>query len=123
MDRCPYYMDSARCSDTPAIPRCECFGDLTECERDEKIIYPLTPEVIFKNALRVALKDRVKDFVRIFLIDDYIRIDFYHCGDYSYCHIIHNIMDKLDDGLDADQEAAVIAECYKGVILNRYFKK
>lgn len=123
MDRCPFYMDSARCSGISTIPRCECFGDITECEKDEKFVYPLTPELVFKNALRVALKEYVKDYIRVFLIDDYIRIDFYHCGDYSYCHVIHNLADKLDHGLDPDKEAINISESYKGVVLNRYFKR
>ena len=123
MDRCPFYADGAHCTGQKTCPRCQCFGDITECEKEDKVACPLTPELMFKNSLRIALKECVKDFVKIYLIDDYVRIDLYHCGDYSYCHIIHNISDKLAEGLDPVVAAGIIAECYKGVILNRYFKK
>ena len=122
MDRCPYYTEGSRCTGQKCCPRCECFGDITECELNEKPACALTPAILFKTSLRIALKEYIKDYIRIFLIDDYIRIDFYHLGDYSHCHIIHNIESKIN-GMTVDECAAEIAEVYKGVILNRYFKK
>lgn len=111
MDKCPYYTEGSRCTGQKCCPRCECFGDITECELDEKPACALTPAILFKTSLRVALKEYIKDYIRIFLIDDY-----------SHCHIIHNIESKIND-MTVDECAAEIAEVYKGVILNRYFKK
>lgn len=122
MELCKYYKINNTCSSRKYAPKCECYGDPTECELPEPVGYEITPACHFKKALLISLKELIKDFVRVILIDDYIRIEIYYNGEYNYCYVVRNIDTAIENGEITPEELAHrIRDTYKTVIISRHF--
>lgn len=98
-----------------------CHGDETECETLDNIFFPETPVSIFKHNLRTELKNYVKDFTRIYIVDDVLLIEFYHLGTLSITYVETSITRKMNEGVNSKELAEKVYKWYKSIILSRYF--
>lgn len=83
--------------------------------------YDRTPEATFRYNLRIELKKHIKDFIKIYYVDDILLVEFYHTGQLSTVYIEANISDKMRKGIDSSELGYKIYKWYKGVITSRYF--
>jgi len=120
MNRCKYYKNEC-CTAQKGAPYVYCHGDETECETLDNIFFPETPASIFKHNLRTELKNYVKDFTRIYIVDDVLLIEFYHLGTLSITYVETSITRKMNEGVTSKELAEKIYKWYRSVILSRYF--
>jgi hypothetical protein len=120
MEDCKFY-DWCRmvCHAQKNEPRTRCHGDMTECECDDKCGESLYS--VFKNHLRIHLRYYTKDYVRLYIADDKLIIEFYHLGKPVFTDIEMNINEKLVTGISTEELALKIIKRYKAVILNQHF--
>lgn len=123
MKRCKYFNDDFRCYAEKDAPLTLCEGDPTECSALIKAQYDHNDKMVqYKKELYVALRDRFRGYVEIYLLDDDIRVDFYYGGDINYSHIERGITVKADI-MDPEALADKVIYTYKKVLMSRYFKK
>ena len=96
--------------------------EYSEHDREALIeAYDRTPEATFRYNLRIELKKRIKDFIKIYYVDDTLLVEFYHTGQLSTVYIESNISEKMRKGIDSSELGYKIYKWYKGVITSRYF--
>ena len=76
---------------------------------------------LFKKRLRIELKKRIKDYAKIYFIDNVLLIEFYHIGALSITYIETNITEKIESGISTTALADKIEKWYTSIILSRYF--
>lgn len=82
---------------------------------------PYTPMQTYKHNLQLNLKEYVKDFTRIYVVDDVLLIEFYHLGQLSITYVETNITSKISSGTTSKDLAEKVYKWYQNIILSRYF--
>lgn len=80
-----------------------------------------TPIQTYKHNLQLNLKEYIKDFTRIYVVDDVLLIEFYHLGNLSITYVETNITSKISSGLTSKDLADKVYKWYRSIILSRYF--
>lgn len=120
MEKCKYYKQGL-CYGQKGAPCVTCYGDYLECNLKNGYEFQSSPEYIFKKRLRIELKKRIKDYAKIYYIDNVLLIEFYHIGALSITYIETNITDKIESGISTTDLADKIEKWYTSIILSRYF--
>lgn len=118
--KCKYYKQGL-CYGQKGAPAVDCYGDKFECNVDDSWELQNSPLYLFKKKLRIELKKRIKDYAKIYYIDNVLLIEFYHVGALSITYIETNITDKIESGLSTTALAEKIEKWYTSIILSRYF--
>lgn len=122
MEKCKYYKHG-ECFAQKLAPQVECLGDYTECEKNPPEVYQETMETIFKKNLIIRLKEYTYDYVKVYIANDNLVVEFYYKHELSYHHIEYNIEYKIISGLTTEQLAQKIIRGYAKVLHFRHFKQ
>lgn len=80
-------------------------------------------EMIFRNALKKQLAQRIRGEICVHIIDDTLIVDINPLGYIPWHYTIKNIAVQLSTGLSSKIVADVIFKQYKKYILLYYFKR
>ena len=78
-------------------------------------------EIIFTNALKKQLKQRIKGDLSVHIVDDTLIVDIQSVGCWSWHYTINNLAVQISTGLSSRIVADVIVKQYKKYILSKYF--
>lgn len=120
MEKCKYYKQGL-CYGQKGAPAVTCYGDRFECNIEDSYELQNSPLYLFKKRLRIELKKRIKDYAKIYFIDNVLLIEFYHVGALSITYIETNITEKIESGINTTALADKIEKWYTSIILSRYF--
>jgi hypothetical protein len=78
-------------------------------------------EIIFTNALKKQLKQRIKGDLSVHIVDDTLIVDIQSVGCWFWHYTINNLAVQISTGLSSRIVADVIVKQYKKYILSKYF--
>lgn len=78
-------------------------------------------ERIFTNALKKQLKQRIKGYLSVHIVDDTLIIDIQPVGCWSWHYTINNLAVQMSTGLSSRIVADVIVKQYRKYILSKHF--
>lgn len=78
-------------------------------------------ERIFTNALKKQLKQRIKGYLSVHIVDDTLIIDIQPVGCWTWHYTINNLAVQISAGLSSRIVADVIVKQYKKYILSKHF--
>lgn len=88
----------------------------------DKITDTQTPDKVFIQNLRVALRDRTSDYIKAYYECGDLVVEFYYHHELSYYHKELCIYSKILSGLSSENLADQIIQRYKKVLIFRHFK-
>lgn len=77
-------------------------------------------EIIFRNALKKQLKQRIKGDLSVHIVDDTLIVVIQSVGCYTWHYTINNLAVQLSTGLSSRIVADVIVKQYKKYILSKH---
>lgn len=78
-------------------------------------------EIIFTNALKKQLKQRIKGDLSVHIVDETLIVDIQPLGCYTWHYTINNLAVQISTGLSSRIVADVIVKQYKKYILSNHF--
>lgn len=78
-------------------------------------------ERIFINALKKQLKQRIKGYLSVHIVDDTLIVDIQPVGCWTWHYTINNLAVQISTGLSSRIVADVIVKQYKKYILSKHF--
>lgn len=78
-------------------------------------------ERIFTNALKKQLKQRIKGYLSVHIVDDILIVDIQSVGCWSWHYTINNLAVQMSTDLSSRIVADVIVKQYKKYILSKHF--
>ena len=79
-------------------------------------------ERIFTNALKKALRQRIKVTISVHANNDILIVDIFDSNHKGWRHTVNNLSDKLSKGMTSKYVADVIVKEYRKYIMNQYFR-
>lgn len=121
MENCKHFYNG-KCYGQKGSPGVECLGDVTECEKYTPIEYEENMLTIFKKNLIIRLKEYTYDYIKVYIANDNLIIEFYYKHELSYNHIEYSIESKVMSGLTTEMLAQKVIRSYGKVLHFRHFK-
>lgn len=79
-------------------------------------------ERIFTNALKKALRQRIKGTISVHVTNDILIVDIFDNTHKCWRHTVNNLSDKLSKGMSSKFATDVIVKEYRKYIMNQYFR-
>lgn len=78
-------------------------------------------ERIFTNAVKKQLKQRIKGYLSVHIVDGTLIVDIQSVGYYTWHYTINNLAVQISTGLSSRIVADVIVKQYRNYILSKHF--
>lgn len=78
-------------------------------------------ERIFTNTLKKQLKQRIKGYLSVHIVDDTLIVDIQPVGCWTWHYTINNLAEQISTGLSSRIVADVIVKQYKKYIVSKHF--